>query len=466
MANAYVRLALVLIACMCMSETGRQSFAQGPGGGGGGGANAPAFNQPKFSDRVWEEGGPRLSELRNGKTVKALQITGNQTISKHKIESHMQTRVDRVYDQRQLQADIHELYRTDLFRKITPYFREFADGIAIGLEVVENPTVKEVIFHGNTRLEDKMLQKHSGIEVGNPANPFSVDMARQRLLDLYREKGLNQASVEVREGNKAGDRRVFFEIYEGPVERIWAISFVGNSVFSSSLLGTKIKSRSARGGLTTYIGNVANRQQMEDDKTRLIAYYRSLGYFQARGDYIVKHHEGGDFLDLTFVIDEGPRSIVRNISIVGNNYQPFTNEILMAALETQSGEPFNLALMNRDVRTIRNDYYGREGFVFVDIVPEPRFLDEPGQIDLVFNISEGDRFRAGEVNVHIAGDSSHTKHSVVMNMLGIREGQFIDLAELEKSEFRLGRSQIFESNPALGEPPRVSVRPPDQEFVR
>ncbi len=459
MAKSRIQLALVLVGMVCST-----TIAQGPGGGGGPGANVPAFNQPKFSDRVWEEGGPRLSALRNGKIVKAIQIAGNQTISNHKIESHMQTRTGRAYDPRQLQADIHELYDTELFRKITPYFREFADGIAIGLEVVENPIVSEVIFHGNTRLEDKMLEKHCGIEVGDPANPFSVDMARQRLLDLYHEKGLNQASIRVKEGSKAGDRRVFFEIYEGPVERIWEINFIGNQVFSSALLATKIKSRSARGGLTTYIGNVAKRQQIEDDKTLIVAYYRSLGFFQARADYIVKYHDGGDFLDLAFVIDEGMRSIVRNVSVVGNEYAPFTDDVLMGALETKSGEPFNLALMHRDVRTLRNEYYGREGFVFVDIVPEPRFLNEPGQIDLVFNISEGDRFRAGKINVNIVGDSSHTKHSVVMNMLGIREGQIIDLAELEKSEFRLGRSQIFESNPALGDPPRVTVRPPDRDF--
>ena len=43
------------------------------------------------------------------------------------------------------------------------------------------------------------------------------------------------------------------------------------------------------------------------------------------------------------------------------------------------------------------------------------------------------------------------------------EGQLIDLAELEASERRLRFSQIFETNPANGEPPRIEVRPPDQD---
>ena len=135
----------------------------------------PKFVDPKFRDRVWEEGGPRLSALNKGKLVKGIRIVGNQTISSHKILSHMQTRQDRNYDEKQLQADIHELYRTELFRKITPSVADHGDGVVVTLEIVEQPTVTDVIFHGNTRIDDQMLEKHCGIKVGDPANPFSAD---------------------------------------------------------------------------------------------------------------------------------------------------------------------------------------------------------------------------------------------------------------------------------------------------
>jgi outer membrane protein insertion porin family len=64
--------------------------------------------------------------------------------------------------------------------------------------------------------------------------------------------------------------------------------------------------------------------------------------------------------------------------------------------------------------------------------------------------------------VHIDGDSSHTKHSVVTAMVGLREGRIIDLRELESSERRLKASQIFETNPSLGEPPHIEIRQPDE----
>ncbi len=453
-------VATTLLAVALVPMLGIPTARAQMGGGGQGPAGNPAMDKPDFRDRVWAEGGPRLSGLHQGKLVKGVQIEGNRTISDHKILSFMQTRQDRHFDAKQLQADKRELYRTELFQRIADTIYEYEDGVVIRLDVVEHPTVSEVIFHGNQKISDSMLDRHCGIKAGDPSNPFSTDMARQRLVDLYREKGFNQVAIVTKEGNKAGDRRVYFEIAEGPLERIWAIHFVGNQEFSGALLSTKIKSKDANYGATQYFWNTASLTQIGEDKNRLTAYYRSLGYFNARVDYQVKYHESGKFMDVTFVVDEGPRFMVRDVSVVGNKY--FQSDVLMDALKMESGEYFNLAKMNQDQRTLRNEYYGREGFVFVDIVPEPRFLEEPGQLDLVYRISEGDRFRAGEINVHIEGDSSHTRHHVVMNLLGFREGDVIDLKELELSKARLSRSQIFETNPTIGEPPRIQVRPPDQ----
>jgi outer membrane protein insertion porin family len=427
----------------------------------GGPEGTPAFVDPNFRDRVWESGGPRLSQIDTGKLVAAVEIVGNKSVSQHKILSHMQTRPDRIYDEKQLQADIHELYRTELFRKVTPSIKDTPDGVVIRLEIIEQPLVDEVIFHGNTRLDDRTLKKHCGIEKGDPANPFSVEMARQRLVDLYREKGMNHADVQVREGAKPGERRVFFEIAEGNVERIWSIEFVGNAVFNTALLKTKIQSRDALNGVRAYLFNIANISKIQSDEERLTAYYRSLGYFQARVKHRIEYDTSGTWMNVTFVIDEGPQFQIRNIHIAGNQY--FTEQQLATGLTLKPGEPFNLGKMSRDQRTLRSDYYGREGFVFVDISPEPHFIaDEPAKMDLVYRITEGDRYKAGQIRVHIDGDSSHTKHSVVINRIGLREGRIIDLRELEASERRLRASQIFESNPALAEPPRIEILSPDE----
>jgi outer membrane protein insertion porin family len=443
----------VLIGVMLSSI----ASAQAPGEAG-----APMFQEQSFSDRVWESGGPRVNQRHNGKMVLAIEIVGNETVSQHKVLSHMQTRQDRIFDEKQLQLDIHELYRTELFRHIKSEIMEQPEGVIVRLVLSEEAMVTEVLFHGNTRMTDNELKKHCGIEAGDPANPFSVEMAQQRLLDLYHEKGMNQAAVAVIEGNKPNQKRIIFAVDEGPVERIWAIHFVGNQLFRSDVLKTKIQSRDSWRGIKPF-ANLANRIKMEDDTQSLIELYRSLGYFQARVDYRMDYHPDSSWVDVTFVIDEGQQFHVRNISVVGNEYPPFTTELLLGSMDLKPGDPFNHARMSKDQRRIRNDFYGRDGFIYVDVVPQAVFLEETGWLDLIYKINEGDQYIAGDIHFHTVGDSNHTKRSVPLNLISVVPGQLIDLRELEASERRLKHSQIFETNPTLGEPPSIRVRRGDMD---
>lgn len=434
--------------------------SQGPGDPG-----MPTFQERKFSDRVWESGGPRTNQLHNGKMVLRVEITGNRTVSETKILSHMQTLQDRAFDEKQLQLDIAELHRTDLFQSISTDIVESAQGVIVRLKVKELPTVSAVLFKGNERVGDRELKKHCGIEAGDPCSPISVEMAQQRLRDLYYEKGMNQVAIEVIKGNKVEDREVLFDIAEGPVERVWQINFVGNRLFGSDVLKTKLDTKDSWKGLKRF-GNLANKTKIEDDVQILIELYRSLGYFDARIDYFMEYYPDPSLLDyrwvdVTFVIDEGQQYRIRSVSVVGNKYPPFTNELLLGALELKPGDAFNNARMSKDQRKLRNDYYGRDGFIHVDISPQAVFLEEPGWLDLVYKINEGSQYVAGDINIHMVGDDNHTKRHVVLSQLSVVPGQLIDLRELEASERRLKLIQVFEDNPAVGEPPRIEVRRAD-----
>lgn len=434
--------------------------AQGPSDQG-----IPAFSEKKFSDRVWETGGPRTNQKHNGKMVLAVQVSGNDTVSEHKILSHMQTRQDRSFDEKQLQLDVAELHRTDLFSDIKPQLVEYKEGVVVKIAVRERPTVTSVTFVGNTRVNESELKKHCGIDVGDPCSPISVEMAQQRLKDLYNEKGMNQAAIEIRSGNKVSDRDVKFDIYEGNVERIWKISFVGNTLFGGDVLKTKIGSKDSWMGIKPF-ANIANKLKIEDDVQSLIELYRSLGYFNARVDYYMEYLPDTSWVDrhwvnVTFVVDEGQQFKVRSISVVGNKYPPFTNELLLGSMDLKPGDAFNHARMSKDQRRIRSDFYGRDGFIHVDVAPQAVFLEEPGWLDLVYKINEGSQYVAGDVNIHMVGDDNHTKRQVVLAQLSVVPGQLIDLRELEASERRLKLIQVFEDNPAQGEPPRIEVRRAD-----
>ena len=264
--------------------------------------------------------------------------------------------------------------------------------------------------------------------------------------------------MSIEEGDKPVDKRVVLRVDEGRVERIWSVRFVGNdpSLVTDARLKTLIKSKP---GFMKYLfrGKV-DLSVIEEDRQLLVAYYRGLGYFRAEVSRELEYDTSGQWLTVTFVIDEGPRYRIRELTVVGN--KKFESKDLVGQLKLQTGDYFNLEKMQLDENTLR-ELYGSHGHIFSDIAASPRFLEEPGQLDLVYQIEEGEMFRVGQINIHVAGDSPHTRKSVILNRLSLRPGDIVDIREVRASERRLKASQLFIANPAEGTPPRIVIRPPD-----
>ncbi len=394
----------------------------------------------------------------NERLVAEVRITGNETATQQSIQSQLRTKKDREFDPQIVQADVRRLASTGKFHDVRPYTENTPAGVIVTFEVFERPTIRYIRFVGNRGIQDKPLAKQDGLEIGDPLNRYAVEEARRKVEEYYRSKGFSNCQVFVTEGTDPRDRGVKLAINEGHLERILSVSFEGNAIASDGRLKTQIKSKP---GILWYLfrGKV-DRKQIEEDVNRLTAYYRNLGYFNARVGRELEFSESGKWLTITFVIDEGPRYQIRNISVVGN--KKFSSESLIATMELAPGDYFNFAKMNRDVNTLV-DAYGGHGHIFVDVNPDPRFLEQPGQLDLIYDIEEGGVWRAGEINVHIGGEYPHTRQSVVLNRLSIRPNDIIDMREVRASERRLKASQLFNNDPTRGKAPRVEIRPPEMQ---
>ena len=103
------------------------------------------------------------------------------------------------------------------------------------------------------------------------------------------------------------------------------------------------------------------------------------------------------------------------------------------------------------------------GYVFAKIDRENRMLEKPGQLDLVYTISEGDQYRVGRIDVEIKGESPHTQILTVLNRLSFKPGDLVDIRKLRDSERRLKASQLFVVDPQKGSVPKIVYNPPDGE---
>jgi outer membrane protein insertion porin family len=385
-----------------------------------------------------------------------VRIAGRPQTPKEEILRQIHTRPGRAYDPEQIEEDVRRLSRTRKFVEVNPRYQDVPGGRIVIFEVVERPVLHYVKFVGIQKMSRKKIEKEVGIKSGDALDPFAVAEGRRRIEELYREKGFSQVRVTIAEGTEASDRGAIYVINEGPRKRILWTSFVGNKIASDAKLRTKIQSKP---GLFWIFQGELNRRELEEDQERLIAYYRSLGFFKAEVSALPPDPAKSWQL-LTFVIDEGPRYVVHDVSFVGN--EKFGCDELAEAVKLKPGEFFNQDTMRSDRATVV-DKYGAIGHIFAEVEPNIRYFAEPGQVDLVYRIEEGEPLRVGEIDVDILGEDAHTQRTTVLNRLSLSPGDLVDIRELRASERRLKASGLFEYDPMRGIAPQIVVLPPELE---
>lgn len=399
---------------------------------------------------------PKPRDPETGQQVIDVRIEGNDVISRQKIQSQIHTRAERPFDREVMNEDVRRLVRSRMFLDVKGRALQAAGGgVVVTFTVVERSLLKQVQFLGNRQLSVKDLTKEADLKIGAPLDPYTIDDARQRLEAMYQKKGINNTTIEVLEGNQPGDRRAVFLINEGVKQKIWWVTFEGNTIASDARLRTQIQSKPPI--LWLFKGYV-EREKIEADIDKLTAYYRSLGYFSARVGRELEWNEKESWLTLRFVIDEGPRYKIRNVEITGN--LKFSKEELTKELQLKPGDYFDQPKMNADVVSIQ-DVYGAKGYIFANVQPDPRFHEEPGQLDLVYSLEEGKRYRVGRIDVKISGEHPHTRIRTVLNRMSLRPGEIVDTRELRASERRLKASQLFNVDPTKGVSPKIVLVPQD-----
>ena len=389
--------------------------------------------------------------------VVEVRVDGNRTVATHKIMGQIHTRAGRPYNVQNVQDDVRALTRMGLFVTVEPHIQHVQSGVVVIFRVTERPLLKDVVFIGNDVYQTKALKREAEVKAGDAADPFAVEQGRHRIEEFYKKHGYAKVRVTVVEGSKPGDLRVVYVVDEGPRQKVAWISFVGNTFVSAARLRKMVDSHPPYFYL---FSGEYDPKQVDEDVNKLTAYYRGFGYFHAIIGREVQPSENQEWVTITFVVNEGPRYSIRDISFLGN--RKFENARLADKLKLLSGQFFDQNQQNLDLLKLR-DEYGGEGYVFAKVEADNRFLEEPGKLDIVYTIEEGDRYRVGRFNIEIKGENPHTMITVVLNRLSIKPGDIADTREIRNSERRLKAAQLFKVEPQKGVEPKIAYSPPDTD---
>lgn len=246
--------------------------------------------------------------------------------------------------------------------------------------------VRTLSVEGNERLEPETVLSYTSLRAGEP---YSNELLDQALRDLLATELF--ADVRIR-GVETGD--IVIQVRENPV--INRIILEGNRRLKDDKITPEIRLAPRQ---------IFTRSRARADVARIIELYRRQGRYGARVEPKIVELDQNR-VDVVFEINEGPRSKVRQINIIGN--EQFSDGRLADELLTSESswwnifsssdtyDPDRLAIDQQRLRL----FYLTQGYADFRVVSAVAELT-PDRRDFIitFVVEEGERYKFGDISV-------------------------------------------------------------------
>src|SRR6202030_1228544 len=180
-------------------------------------------------------------------------------------------------------------------------------------------TLGEVVIQGNQIVKAKRLRREMNLKTGTPLDEQALEMARQKLVELYQKRGYPDTDVQykVDVNEDRGTARVTFAISVGHRSTVKTIRFVGNAVLTSKRLRKEMKTKESNIlGFVTGAGRL-NNQQLDADVQKLRELYQDNGYADAQITDVKIDRLDNKNVIITIYINEGPQYHIGTVTIEG-----------------------------------------------------------------------------------------------------------------------------------------------------
>ena len=284
--------------------------------------------------------------------------------------------------------------------------------------------IQSITINGAQRLESDTIRSYVKLRVGQP---YSQAAADQALKDLF----ATELFSDVKIGNDGGN--VLVEVKENPV--INRIVLEGNKRIKNEKILPEIKLAPRQ---------IFTRSKVRADVARIIELYKRQGRFAASVEPKMVMLDQNR-VDIVFEVNEGPKSKVRQINIIGNEAfsdgdlrdQMYTKQASLTRL-LSSGTTYDPDRMAFDQQKLRQ-YYLTKGYADFRIVSAVAELT-PDKKDfiLTYVVEEGPRYKFGPIKVEnqlrdFDGDR-------LAAQLPMKEGDWYDAKQVEDTIDKLNET--------------------------
>lgn len=372
--------------------------------------------------------------------VSKISVSGTKKIEPDAVRARLKTKVGEPWDSDMIRSDVQAIFDMGYFYNVEVERTLVSGGIELTYKVTEKPSITEVVYRGNDRVEKDDLQEASGIKQYTILDQNKLREGVDKMTKLYEEKGFFLARVQYKvEDIKPGQEvRVVFDIKENDKVKVKKITFLGNHALSDSKLKSAMQTQ--EGGFFSWLTSSGGyKQEIFDRDVSVLNYlYFNEGYVQVKIDrpqvYVTPDKRS---IYITIRIEEGEQFSVGKVDFSGDLL--FSKDELFEATEIQKSGTFVYETLQKDLKALQFKY-GDLGYAFANIIPKTATRDKERLVDITFEIEKGQKVYFG--NFTVTGNSK-TRDKVVRRELKIREGELYNETRKRKSEENVKRLGFF-----------------------
>ncbi len=371
-------------------------------------------------------------------TVSNIKIIGNKRIETDAILQNMETKQGNLFQKQVLYKDLKSIYDMGYFDDIKIESQKNPAGKEVIIKIVEKPTIRKINISGNTVYKDEKIFENLSIKTGAILNIFQLNKNENRIKDLYKEKNYHNITVG-KKIKKLENNQVELEfiITEGNKVKIKKIIFEGNKDFSDKELKDLIKT-SEKGFFSwlTSSGEL-NTADLDQDTSRLTAFYHNSGYAQARvGEPDIKFHK--EFIEIKIKISEGPKFKIGTVTVSGDMLIP--KKEMLNKIFIRNEKFYNSSIIRNDVLML-TDIYSNKGYFYAEIIPKIDKDITNSTVNINFTINKGNEVFFDEI---VINGNTKTREKVIRRELHVYEQALYSSKKLKRSIRNLYRLDFFE----------------------
>ena len=277
--------------------------------------------------------------------------------------------------------------------------------------------VSSIAVEGNRRVEVETIRSYFRPGPGGRLTQAEIDDGLKALIEtgLFQDVRINQAGG-----------RIVVVVVENPV--IGRVAFEGNKKVKDEQLSAEIQSK-PRGTLS--------RPMVQSDAQRIAEIYRRSGRYDVSVNPEIIE-QPNNRVDLIFTITEGPKTGVKSVEFIGNNfYSSYRLKDIIKTHESNllsflgGGDVYDPDRVEADRDLIRR-FYLKNGFADVQVVAALTEYDPEKKGFLVtFKIEEGQQYRVASVDFQSSIGTLDAK--TLRSFSRVNVGSLYNAEALEKS---------------------------------